>query len=206
MAKVTHRRRNFMIGGLSYFLLFLGAKEEIGGHDSDDICGGKQRWEVKVLRDTGASHINTTPKETTISHLLSINTEGQNNKFKDKGPRLEIEKQVYRVKNCFITDIIKEDDNDYHIVIEDGKGNFMVAEVPDPDCPEAGQSDWSEDFTRARQTLVANGNNFRHFRFTITGVLFRDKSHTITGKAPNKVELHPVLSIKRQNSINPIEQ
>ena len=36
---------------------------------------------------------------------------------------MEIEKQVYTIKNCFITDIIREDDNDLHLVIEDGNKN-----------------------------------------------------------------------------------
>jgi hypothetical protein len=34
--------QKFIIGGLMYVLLFAGAKEEIGGKDSDNKCGGEE--------------------------------------------------------------------------------------------------------------------------------------------------------------------
>ncbi|HEX7903436.1 MAG TPA: hypothetical protein VF487_06130 [Chitinophagaceae bacterium] len=206
MPKKTHKKRNFLIGGLSYVLLFLGASEDIGGHDSDNVCGGKQRWAVKVLADPGAATIKKTPVVTTIDQLTQIDTEIPEHKFKETAPRMDIEQQVYTIKNCFITDILREDDNDYHLVIEDGKGNHMVAEIPDPECDDAANSGWVDDFIQARTLIEEDGTRFRHFRYTITGVLFRDKTHGVTGRAPNNVELHPVIKIKRQKAINPIEQ
>jgi hypothetical protein len=198
--------QKFIIGGLMYVLLFAGAKEEIGGKDSDNKCGGEERWEEKVLIDPDAKKINETSELTTIKDLLTINTTSPDSKYKEGRPRMSIEDKTYTVKHCFITDVLRENDNDLHIVIEDGKGNHMIAEIPDPKCPDAKRSDWSENFNQARNTLLEFSSNYRHFLFTIKGVLFVDKSHGQTGKADNNVELHPVIELIKEKQINPVKK
>jgi hypothetical protein len=129
-----------------------------------------RRWEEKVLIDPAAKNINETPEVTTIKALLTINTTSPDSKYKEGRPRMAIEDKTYTVKHCFITDVLRENDNDLHIVIEDGKGNHMIAEIPDPKCQDAKNSDWSENFNQARNTLIQFASNYRHFLFTITGV------------------------------------
>jgi hypothetical protein len=201
MAKAKPQK--MIIGGLLYVLLFAGAKEEIGGRDNDNICGGAERWKEKVLVDPDARQINQNPEETTIAHLLTIDTKSKDSKYTEGRSRMKIEEKMYRVKHCFITDVLRENDNDLHLVIEDGHGNHMIAEIPDPACPDANKSEWLENFNQARSAMLQSGSNYRHFLFTITGVLFVDKSHGQTGKADNNVELHPVIEIKKEKQINP---
>jgi len=197
--------KEYLIGALTYVLLFAGSGSEIiGGSDSDNKCGGEERWGQKVLADPAANDINETPHDTTMADLLNINTTIKESKYAESKPRMQIEKQVYRVKHCFITKILREDDNDLHLVIEDGDGNTMIAEIPDPECKDAKQSPWIDFFTDSRATMFKYKNSFRHYMFTITGVLFVDRSHGQTGKAPNNVEIHPVLEIKKEKQINPI--
>lgn len=204
MAKA--KPQHFLIGGLMYLLLFAGAEEKIGGRDNDDKCGGKERWEQKVMIDTEASEIEETYQETTIEELLKINTKTQENKYTESRPRMKIEKQIYKIKHCFITDVLRENDNDLHLVIEDGNGNHIIAEIPDASCPDAQQSEWSGYFESSRAMMLRYANNYRHYMFTITGILFVDKSHGQTGRAPNNLEIHPILEIKKERKINPILQ
>lgn len=196
--------QKFIISGLLYVLLFAGAsREEIGGRDNDNKCGGEERWDQKILADPEAQHLNKRPIDTTIAGLLTIDTKLPENKYREGKPRMNIEKRLYRIRHCFITNVLRENDNDLHLVIEDGQGNHMIAEIPDPKCPKAKTSDWEENFNQARLTMIEFGNNYRHFLFTITGVLFVDKSHGQTGKAENNVEIHPIIEIKKEKQINP---
>lgn len=203
MAKIN---QEFLVGGLMYVLLFAGGSEQIRGSDSDDKCGGEERWEQKVLTDSYVDSIYTTPKLTTIWDLSLINTTIKNNKYGKGKPRMQIEMQVYKIKHCFITDVLREKDNDLHLVIEDGDGHTMIAEIPDPECEDAQNSPWIDDFIDARETMLTYSNNYRHYLYTITGVLFVDRDHNQTGRASNNVEIHPVLNIKKEKKINPITQ
>ena len=201
------KAKKYFIGGLLYFLVFAGAgTETIGGSDSDDKCGGKERWSVKVMSDQAADLINETPHDTTMAELMQINTATGVNKYKETKPRMAIESQVYRIKHCFITKVLIEDDNDLHLVIEDGNKHTMIAEIPDANCLDAMNSPFLNSFVETRQTMMKYANNYRHYMFTITGVLFVDKSHGQTGKSPNNIEIHPILEIKKEKKINPILQ
>jgi hypothetical protein len=200
----TSKPQKFLIGSIMYVLFFAGSAETIGGHDKDEKCGGEERWPQKVLIDKEAADIPHSFQESTIAQLTQIDTKTPQNRYREGKPRMEIEKHIYKIKDCFITDVLRENDNDLHLVIEDGKGNHMIAEIPDPQCPEAEKSDWSSNFEACRKLMLKYGNNYRHYLFTLTGVLFVDKAHGQTGIAPNSVELHPLLEMKVEKKINPI--
>lgn len=203
MAKKT-KPENFMIGAAMYALLFAGGAEKIGGADNDNKCGGEEHWSEKVLIDAGAPSINQVAETATIKQLTAIDTKTPENKYAEAKPRMEIEKHIYVVKHCFITDVLRENDNDLHLVIEDGAGNHMIAEIPDATCPDAKKSDWAGNFEEVRATMLKYANNYRHYLFTITGVLFVDKSHGQTGVAANSIELHPIIKLTKEKQINPI--
>jgi hypothetical protein len=200
------KKQTFLVGAALYVLMFAAGEEKIGGRDKDDKCGGEEKWEQKVMIDDAAASIENTYIETTIEDILAIDTKTRENKFSDKKARMPFESQIYKIRHCFITDILRENDNDLHLVIEDGKGNHMIAEIPDVDCPDAAKSDWSELFYDARSTMLQYANNYRHYMFTITGVLFLDKAHGQTGRAANNIEIHPILELKKEKKINPILQ
>jgi len=192
------KRQKITIGTIMYVVLFAGATETIGGGDHDNKCGGEEHWAQKVLIDKAADSIDLTILPATIKDLTSIDTKLPENKYKESKPRMEIERHIYQIKHCIISDILRENDNDLHLVIEDGHGNHMIAEVPDELCADAKKSDWSGNFEEVRITVLKYANNYRHFLFTVTGVLFVDKSHGQTGVAPNSIELHPIIDIKKE--------
>src|SRR4030095_6538379 len=189
------KKKKITIAGIVYMLLFAGAGAGIVNRDKDEKCGGEERWEVKVVIDDIAEEINSHVKVTTIEELNSIKTDTI--KIKASTLRQDIEKQVYKIKDCFITHAIKENDNDIHLVIEDGKGNHMIAEIPDSKCSDAKKSDYIKDYRKARKTFLKYQKTFDHYRFDITGVLFIDKKHSKppTGNADNCIELHPVIEL-----------
>jgi len=188
--------RKVIIAGVTYALLFAGAGAGIVNRDNDNKCGGEERWEQKVLIDEKSEDINTTPVLTTIKDMNDIST--SNLEIKKNTERQDIEKQVYTIKDCFITHAIREDDNDIHIVIEDGQKHTMIAEIPDTKCKDAKSSEFVDDFRNARKTFLKYQNVYNHYKFDITGVLFVDKKHSKppTGNGKNNVELHPVIDLK----------
>ena len=188
--------KNVIIAGVTYALLFAGAGAGIVNRDNDNKCGGEERWEQKVLIDEKTEDINTAPVLTTIKDMNDIST--SNLEIKKNTERQDIEKQVYTIKDCFITHAIKEDDNDIHIVIEDGQKHTMIAEIPDTKCKDAKSSEFVDDFRKARKTFLKYQNVYNHYKFDITGVLFVDKKHSKppTGNGKNNVELHPVIDLK----------
>ena len=79
------------------------------------LCGGVERWSVKVLTDAAAAQVNYTPKLTTMDSLIHIPTNPST-----IAPRMAgIEFQNYTL-TCKITIKKNEDDNDYHLVLQSG--------------------------------------------------------------------------------------
>ncbi|HEY0806542.1 MAG TPA: putative Ig domain-containing protein, partial [Pseudonocardiaceae bacterium] len=92
-----------------------------------------------------------------------------------------------------------ESDSDYHLVLSDGGGHTMIAEIPDPACVGAG-SPLLSGITGARNTFNAKFNVTTSFQtanvpVTLSGVGFFDFLHGQTGVAPNGVELHAATSV-----------
>ena len=140
-----------------------------------------------------------------------------------------------------------ESDGDYHLVLQDGTGSTMIAEVPMPTTEFIDSSTFFSDIQAARAAVDArfsgtvaatefapgvtgklvprdalapdaaanaSGTSIRladiatdpasarafamritPVAATLTGIGFFDRDHGQTGRAPNIVELHPVLSV-----------
>lgn len=190
--------KKILIGAATYILLFAGATAGLENRDKDDKCGGVERWKVKVAADPDRMSINATPIPTTIDSLDDVKTDMFH--IKTKTPRLAPERQVYRIDSCFISDAILESDNDIHLVIEDGKGRHMIAEIPDPSCPAIKKSRFFKKIKKAREEFMSFEDTYNKHRFNITGVFFIDKEHSghkPTGNNPNNVELHPVIKFEK---------
>jgi len=159
------------------------------------LCGGVERWAVKVLTDAAAAQVNYTPKLTTLDSLIHIPTVPNQN-----APRMAgIEFQNYTI-TCNITIKKNEDDNDYHLVLKSGT-ETMIGEVPDPVCSAAASSAHVNEFIAARNwvnTHIGTGAvaNVNIAPVDITGVSFVDPPHGQTGRAPNGMEIHPILNIQ----------
>jgi hypothetical protein len=83
--------------------------------------------------------------------------------------------------------VLSEDDRDLHVVLEDGSAH-MVAESPNaPFCTTNATA------YRKRQTAAARDKVRICSHARIVGVAFWDRPHNVTGRAPNSIELHPIL-------------
>jgi hypothetical protein len=101
-----------------------------------------------------------------------------------------------------------ETDQDIHLVIADpdDRSKIMIAEIVDPGCSGAAVSPELADLQRARETFTQldtaqPGSSGPVLRpgdlIEITGVGFFDFEHGQSGVAPNAIELHPVLAVRR---------
>lgn len=184
----------FCIAGLT-----LNAQEN-AKHSTEEIeanqCGGTERWSEKVLVDSLESTINFTPITTTINYLVNIVTPAPSTTM----PRYAgVEDKTYKVV-CNVTLKKNETDNDYHLVLSDGT-NTMIGEIPDPTCSAAATSAFTTQYLNARNfvdTYIGSGtvSTVTIAPVEVYGVAFVDPPHGQTGKAPNNLEIHPILSIQ----------
>ena len=190
----------FLISFVFQSVLFAQEKNiNATGNDGKEItsplCGGVERWAVKVLTDASAPQVNYTPKTTTLDSLIHISTSPN-----ASAPRMAgIEFQSYTIK-CNITIKKNEDDNDYHLVLQSGN-ETMIGEVPDPVCSVAASSVHVDEYIDARNWVNLNigilpNSNVNLPLVDITGVSFVDVPHGQTGASPNQMEIHPILTIK----------
>lgn len=155
------------------------------------VTCGVERWDVKTATDPGASRIDPAIHDTTILAL------GKLRPWSLPVRQFPVETTTYRVR-ATLTAFITEADSDYHLVLGDGKGHTMIAEIPLPACVSGGPL--KVQMAAARATFDAKFRNAPgvHRVFipvTVVGVGFFDRIHGQLGVAPNGIELHPVLSI-----------
>ena len=158
---------------------------------------GVERWSVKTGTDAAASQVNMTPQDTTISALRGQAIPPGNASGSARHPGTA-EMQLWRLSNVTLTQYKLENDSDYHLVLQDGSGNTMIAEVPAPSCVSGGP--WASAISASRAAMDAKFTVSSSFQsanvpVTITGVGFFDLLHGQTGVAPNGIELHAILSV-----------
>jgi len=100
--------------------------------------------------------------------------------------RLPFERRIYSVEAA-VTHVIQEDDQDLHVVVEDGAAH-MVAESPNAPFCAANATAY-----RKKQMAAARNKVRICSHAPIVGVAFWDRAHNVTGRAPNAIELHPIL-------------
>lgn len=166
--------------------------------EQNHACTGKDRCDVKILADPGASNISSTATDITIPNLISIPLQ---NVISDNTPRFGIEFNTYTL-HCHLREYKLSDDGDYHLVLQDVTDPTitMIGEIPDPYCESVKQSLRFSQITKARQdfknTLLVTAQVDTPV-YTITGIAFYDKVHGQLGAAPNAIEIHPILSISK---------
>ncbi|HUY98720.1 MAG TPA: hypothetical protein VMU89_00115 [Thermomicrobiaceae bacterium] len=179
--------------------------------------GGQQhyRWSIKTGSDAPAQSIQpTAPTVTTISALTAepIPAALQGVKETPPGPARTsgVESTLYTL-NVWLLRSHPETDGDYHLVLGDGQGNTMVAEIPDPTQVDQGGA-FAAQIAAARQAFDARHPEMKPLgqirggtgrpglveineQVQITGVGFFDFIHGQDGVAGNGIELHPVVAI-----------
>src|SRR5262249_29211618 len=98
---------------------------------SSPTCTGVERWPVKTGADADAGLGDLLhPVRSTISESVSMQCPAilpQNNLI------VPTETTVF-VLNAMLTLYKKEDDLDYHLVLQDEAANTMITEIPSPAC------------------------------------------------------------------------
>ncbi len=164
---------------------------------------GVERWSVKAGTDPDAPGVNLVNQSTTIATMRSWTPPSPippNNRVSP------FETNVVTV-NATLLEYKFEDDSDYHIVLQDGNGNTIIAEIPSPGCVGSG-SPFSAEITNARMKFNSMFTASTSFQFAnvpvqVTGVPMFDFLHGQTGVAPNGIEIHPVLDIVFPSSSTP---
>jgi len=167
-----------------------------------------QRWSVKTGADPGARKlVGQAPTTTTIANMRALAVPAI---LPPEGRSPVAEETVWQL-DATLTGYKHESDGDYHLVIADGQGDTMIAEIPDPAALAPG-SFFAQQIAAARQafdthfgvqtavapeyglagapSLVQVGEPV-----TLQGLGFFDFAHGQDGVAPNGIELHPVISI-----------
>ena len=155
------------------------------------------RWGVKTASDTAAGSISTTPVSTTIVYLTGVPQPNTNNAMARMAPA---EATTYQLTNVTLSKIFKARDNDYHLLLTDGAGHTMIAEVPDPSC--APNSKFASQITAVRNSLDSRYPGIGASDMTVTtavtlrGVGFFDYDPNYAeAQAPDGIELHPVTAL-----------
>lgn len=168
-------------------------------------CGthcGSERWKVKTFTDLDTGKVNLTPVQETVHHLRTLTRPTSLPTTRRKGP---VELTTYQV-NAVLVGWKLETDQDFHVVIaEPGHPKqTMIVEIPDSTCRQVCTSPVLAQINEARRTVVTElGQPHTSFHrvpgnrtVTVTGIGFFDFAHGQTGRAPNSIELHPVIKFE----------
>ena len=141
------------------------------------MCGS-ERWTVKTLQDR--PHL-ISAKFKSVAQLAALTRP-------KPAPveRSNFERHIYSV-DASVTHVLMEADQDLHVVLEDGPAH-MVAESPNAPFCTVGATAY-----RRKQMLAARDKVRICSQARIVGVVFWDRPHNVTGRAPNSIELHPIL-------------
>ncbi len=175
---------------------------------------GKERWAVKTGSDPDIDLVFTPSgklrvRRTTIQDMIDFPFPFPNPRgipkvwWTKRVPRYETTVWVLEVT---LKDYTREDDEDYHLVLEDENANTMVAEIANPPCVPANvpaviyekikiaRDDFDRKFNGVlKPTSTPKSPNVK---IRIAGIGMFDKEHNQLGRAQNGIELHPVLGIE----------
>ncbi len=185
-------------------------------------CGGTERWAVKVGTDPKAGTIDLTARTPiSLQDLINLH-EPKRPPKNNNSTRLNEETHVYVVQARLVEFKFETNDNDFHLVMTDDTLNFspggqgttpsghsFVSEIPDPNCiggaqGSSAQSAFIDGIKNARAELNAQFQNINTsgkfndaggIPVQIVGIGFFDRQHFQTGRAPNNIEMHPILDI-----------
>jgi hypothetical protein len=158
---------------------------------------GVERWSVKTGTDADRAAVDLqSTSQTTIAALGALTAPSSLPSDNRVAPT---EDTVFLV-HATLTEFKLEADSDYHLVLSDGSGHTMIAEIPDPACV-GSTSVLTSGIQNARNEFNARFTPTTSFQtvnvaVTVRGVGFFDFLHGQTGVAPNGIELHAVLDVQ----------
>lgn len=147
-------------------------------HFSRALMCGSERWKVKTLQDHPSL---ISAKHETVAHLA-----GLTRPVPAPVDRSPFERHIYSVEGA-VTHVLSEADQDLHVVLEDGPAHMVVESPNSPICTVGATS------YRRKQMAMARPKVRICAKARVVGVVFWDRPHNVTGRAPNAIELHPIL-------------
>lgn len=162
---------------------------------------GVERWFVKTLADQDAAAVSLTDVTAISIHDLNAlpsHCEG--------GPDRRSYPEEFRVFEISgrVIFVAREDDRDYHVVLEDPDDttSSVVTELADTMCSGAAMSPHLAALRTVEGMFasVLNGavpTSLVGSMVRIRGVGFYDFDHSQRGRSKNCIELHPIVLISR---------
>lgn len=158
-------------------------------------CGGEERWEVKRLTDAKNHEVDLTKStKSSIAEIAALTVPFSATQVDND--RQQMETRLLTI-TCKIDKVIKEDDEDLHLVLRSEGGETMVGEIVFPCCPDLIAKHRRALFEKPFKQFAPfrAGQKFKDHTWQVTGVVFVDFSHGQSGMLPNCVELHPIIDI-----------
>src|ERR1700682_2981078 len=165
---------------------------------------GVERWSVKTGTDADKNLINL--GSSTVNTIAAMRGWTAPSPIPANN-RVSPYETTQWVLNATLTQYKLESDSDYHLVLQDGSGNTLIAEIPAPNCVGTG-SVFASGIQNARNEFDAKYTATSSFKTAnvpvqVKGVGMFDFLHGQTGVAPNGIEIHAVLDIIFNPGSNP---
>jgi hypothetical protein len=159
---------------------------------------GDGRVDVQNLSDKEARAVDLLHvQDATVEELSALPAP----KWSEDAPRAELEKHTYRVSGV-IVGYDYTSDGEIRVTLRGKSGASMIVSIVHPNCAnnsravsqlDAVRAAWEE--TRAKLQPEAMSPE-TPVEATFTGVGFWNRKRDESGRAPNNVELHPVLKFE----------
>jgi hypothetical protein len=155
-----------------------------------------ERGPVKEGSDADKGKVATTVTATTITRLSN---KAKPSSYPTNARIAPVELHKYLLRHVILRQYRIEDDGDIHLVLADGHGHHMIAEIPHHVCTAGSR--WRSAIASARSVFtstlpVSTDWHYVSRRVSIRGVGFFDIRHGQTGVAANGIELHPVTRVR----------
>ena len=208
-------KRILLAAGFSFFLAASAGAQ----------CGGQERWAVKDGTDDSASQVNLSQiQPVTLADLVHIKQPHLPGDDTTRLPqemrvvRLQAHLIQWRLEDDQDYHLVLTDDTE-NFTPGRGKptGHSLVGEIPSPDClsgstgefgtqspflnvagnPQLGIAPARAQLDNAFPNADLSGgwNDAGGARVEVVGVQFFDRAHGQVSRAPNNLEIHPILSI-----------
>jgi len=173
------------------------AEDSDGGHEIILASGcGTELWPVKTGADADRNKVSTAVVGANVTYLGSRPMPAR---YPTNNRIAPYELHTYQVTG-YITQYKLEADSDIHLVLKDAANHSMIAEIPAPGCVSTA-SRWRTAIASTRNAWTTHYRttttwHYIHRSVTVRGLAFFDVPHGQTGKAPNAIELHPVIYLR----------
>ena len=168
---------------------------------ANTIACGHWRWPVKTGSDATRRQVSKAVTYATIGHLDGLKPPSSFGSYAQNHRIRWPEFRTWQINDTTLVAIKLEDDGDLHLRLRSSTGKTMIAEIPKPGCVSSA-SLWKTGITAARNYVTGrywvslSRWHYLYKKIDIKGLGFFDEEHNVTGAAPNKIELHPVIYIR----------